>query len=151
MKKAAFMLSVLVLGAVVAFAGTISVPQYNDEGADTNLDLRPPTFSATFIALKNNTAVTQTYTILYYTTAGDNNTPGVNTFTIGPNSSRGWRPANTTDPNQGPGITVPSALSTVAGSATILYTDTIDPSGRVLILGSVTSNSSYAYALYPAQ
>jgi len=152
MKKVTIMFSVLALGAVAALAGTISVPQYNDGGGDTNSAFFPPTLSATFINLKNNTSVTQTYTILYYTLDGFDRTPAANTFSIDANSSVGWRPFNATDANQGPsGILIPSKVGPEgAGSATILYTDTVDPSGRVLI-NAAGSQSSYAYALFPAQ
>lgn len=152
MKKVAFMFSILALGAVVALAGTISVPQFNDGGGNTNSSFFPTTLSATFINLKNNTSTAQTYTILYYSLDGVNRTPAVNTFSIAANASVGWRPFNATDPNQGPsGILIPSKVGPEgAGSATILYTDTVDPSGRVLVnvAGSV---SSYGYALFPAQ
>lgn len=153
MKKVAFAFSIAVLGAVTAIAGTISVPQFNDGGAGTDSAFFPPSLSATFIALKNNTPVPQTYTILYYGLDGTDWTPTANTFTINGNSSVGWRPVNSTDPNQGPdGLLIPSAAPGApgAGSATILYTDSVDPSGRVFVNAAARS-SSYAFALFPAQ
>ncbi|GMV91114.1 MAG: hypothetical protein AMXMBFR82_08920 [Candidatus Hydrogenedentota bacterium] len=149
MKKATFVFSILVLGAVTAFAGTISVPSFNDGGGDTDANLFPPSDSATFITLKNNTSVTQTYTILYYRLTGADITPTENTFTIGGNAARGWRPVSTTDPNEGAGGAIPNTTGNFAASATILYTDSVDPSGRVAIFSS--TGSSYAFALFPAQ
>ncbi len=151
MKKTAIICSVVMLGALTALAGTISVPQFNDGGGDTDSGFFPPSNSATFITLHNNTAVAQEYTILYYSGTGANRTPAVNTFSIGGNASIGWRPVSTTDANEGAGAAVPNATGAGGnGSATILYADTIDPSGRVFV-NVAASLSSYAFALFPAQ
>lgn len=148
MKKAAFVFSILALGVVTAFAGTISVPSFNDGGDNTDANLFPNVDSATFITLKNNTTATQTYTILYYRLTGVSITPANNTFTIGANAARGWRPVSSTDPNEGAGGAIPNTTGNFAASATILYTDSVDPSGRVVVFSS--TGSSYAFALFPA-
>ncbi len=147
MKKVAFVFSVLVLGAATALAGTISIPSFNDGGDQTDGNLFPTVDSATFITLKNNTTVTQTYTILYYRLTGADITPADNTFTIAGNAARGWRPV-ATDTNEGAGSAIPNTVGNFAASATILYTDSVDPSGRVVIFSN--TGSSYAFALFPA-
>ena len=162
MKKAAMIALMVMFVAVSATAGTIGVPHFNDEAVATGADLFPTaTGKATFLALKNNTASTQEYTILYYGLTGGNRTPSPNTFSIGANSTRGWRPIQS-DPNEGtvgqatPDMTAPQVGdlgSPTAGNATILYTGTsADVSGRVLgfITGTTAAtNSAYAYALVP--
>lgn len=151
MRRFTVMLTAVVLGTVVAFAGVISVPQFNDGGGNTNSNFFPASASATFIALKNNTSTTQTYTVLYYSLTGGNRTPAVNTFTIAGNASVGWRPV-ADDPNEGAlGQAVPNATGAGgSGSATILYSDSVDPSGRVFVNAGATL-SSYGFALFPAQ
>jgi hypothetical protein len=149
MKKVAIMFSILVLGAVAAYAGTISVPVYVDFGGDSDGNLIPPNGSATWIGLKNNTAQAQEYTVLYHNLSGTSVTPAANTFSVGPNQSIGWRPVSSTDPNEVAGASVPNATSTATGSATILYTDAIDPSGRVF--GINASGYAYSFAMFPAQ
>lgn len=149
MKKLALITSVVMLGAMTALAGTISVPAFNDGGDNTNAQLFPSNgLQATFIALKNNEATTNTYTVLYFFNTGVDRTPAANTFTIAGNAARGWRPV-ADDPNEGVGQAIPNATGTAgAGSATILYSELTPPSGRVLInVGTV--NSSYSFALVP--
>jgi len=149
MKKVAILFSILVLGAVTAFAGTISVPSFNDGGNDTDANLFPTNDSATFITLKNNTNTTQIYTVLYFRLTGVDITPVERTFSIGANAARGWRPVSSTDPNEGLGAGIPNATVNAAASATILYTDATDPSGRVVVFSS--AGTSYGFALFPAQ
>lgn len=151
MKKVAIICSVVMLGALTALAGTISVPQFNDGGGDTtDAAFFPPSNSATFISLHNNTSVAQEYTIVYFSGTGAPRTPANNTFSIAGNASLGWRPV-ATDTNEGAGNGVPNASGAGGnGSATILYTDTIDPSGRVFVTVAL-SQSSYGFALFPAQ
>ena len=151
MRKFTVLFTAVVLGTVAAFAGVISVPQFSDGGGSTNSSFFPTANSATFIAMKNNTSTTQTYTVLYYSLVGVNRTPTANTFTIAGNASVSWRPV-ADDPNEGVlGQAVPNATGTGgSGSATILYSDSTDPSGRVLVNAGATL-SSYGYALFPAQ
>ena len=161
MKKAAMFALMVMFVAVTATAGTIGVPQFNDEAVATGADLFPTaTGKATFIALKNNTATDAEYTILYFGLTGGNRTPGANTFSIAGNAARGWRPIQT-DPNEGAGQLIPNATapgggdlaSPTAGTATILYTGgSSDVSGRVLgfITGTTAAtNAAYAFALVP--
>jgi hypothetical protein len=152
MKKAVIMFSILVLGAVAAYAGTISIPVYVDFGGDSDGNLIPPNGSATWIALKNNTASAQEYTVLYHTLAGVDVSPvsaAARTFSVGANASIGWRPVSSTDPNEVAGASVPNATSSATGSATILYVDATDPSGRVF--GINASGYAYSFAMFPAQ
>jgi hypothetical protein len=150
MKKVAIMFSILVLGAVAAYAGTISVPVYVDFGGDSDGNLIPPNGTVTWIALTNNTASDQTYTVLYHELDGDDVSPPTlaeRTFSIKANASIGWRPVSSTDANEVAGQAVPNATSSASGSATILYTDAIDPSGRVL--GINAAGYGYAFAIVP--
>lgn len=148
MKKLALFASVLMLGVLTAGAGTLGVAQFNDGGGQTNTELFPPTLQASWIALKNNTGSTATYTILYYGLDGSNRTPAANTFTVAANSTVGWRPV-ATDTNEIPGIPNATAGSG-AGSASILYSGTsTDVSGRVAVFVGGTNPNTYAFALIP--
>ena len=152
MKKLALFASVLMLGVLTASAGTLGVASFSDGGGNVDSQLFPPTLAATFLALKNNEATTNTYTVLYFDLLGNSRTPAANTFTIAGNAARGWRPV-ATDPNEGAGSLIPSATagSPGAGSASILYSDAIAPSGavRIFVGGAAGANSSYAWSMIP--
>ena len=156
MKKLALFASVVMLGALAASAGTIGVPQFNDGTAAVGGDLFPTSDGqAAFIALKNNDAVAHEYTILYYGMSGETRFASPNTFSIAANAARGWRPIANDAAAEGLGVTIPNQGTAVTGSpvvgnATILYTDTLDPSGRVLqTVTAGTAKTSYAYSLVP--
>ena len=149
MKKLALIASVVMLGVLTAGAGTIGVAQFNDGGGTTDTQFFPASLQASFITLKNNDGVTNTYTIAYYTLTGTSRGPsGANTFTIGGNSARTWRPVQT-DPNEGAGSLIPGATGTGgAGTASIAYSDTNPPSGMVRIFVG-GAQSAYAWTLLP--
>ncbi|HRI86906.1 MAG TPA: hypothetical protein PLJ47_14845 [Candidatus Hydrogenedentes bacterium] len=148
MKKLAMFAAVVMFGVVAASAGTLGVASFSDGGGATGTNLFPTSLAATFLALKNNQSTTSTYTVLYFGLDGTNRTPAANTFTVAGNAARGWRPV-ATDPNEGVGSTVPNATGTAgAGTASILYTDAVAPSGAVRIfVGGV--NSAYAFSMIP--
>lgn len=150
MKKLALFASVLMLGVLTASAGTLGVASFSDGGGQTNSQLFPPTLAATFLALKNNEATANEYTILYFGLDGSNRTPVANTFSIGGNAAVGWRPV-ATDTNEVAGI--PNATAGPGGAtASILYTDAIAPSGAVRVFvgpGTGSNNSSYAFTMLP--
>ena len=150
MKKLALFASVLMLGALTAAAGTLGVAQFNDIAPSCDPTTLLPTTAqnATFLTLKNNTGTTQTYTILYYALIGTDRTPAANTFTIGANAARGWRPVQT-DASEGAGSAIPNATgSGGAGTASIVFSDAVTPSGRVLTtVGSV--GLAYAWSMIP--
>lgn len=151
MKKLALFASVLMLGVLTASAGTLGVASFSDGGGNVDSQLFPPSLAATFLALKNNQATTSTYTVLYFGLDGSNRTPTNNTFSIAGNAARGWRPV-ATDPNEGAGSLVPNATAgSGAGTASILYTDAVAPSGavRVFVGGAAGANSSYAWSMIP--
>ncbi len=94
MKKFALIAAVLMVGVLAASAGTLGVAQFNDPNNVTDPATLLPTTAgnASFITLKNNDGVTNTYTVLYFTLQGVSRTPAANTFTIAANASRVWRP-----------------------------------------------------------
>ena len=145
MKKLALFVSVVMLGALAASAGTLGIAQFNDGGGQTDSLLFPTTLQASWISLKNNDATTTTFTVLYYGLDGTNRTPAANTFTIAGNAAVGWRPV-ATDTNEIAGI--PNATAGAgSGTASILYTGA-DPSCRVAVfVGGV--NSTYAFTAIP--
>ena len=152
MKKLALFASVLMLGVLTASAGTLGIASFSDGGGATDAQLFPSSLAATFLALKNNEATTNVYTILYFGLDGSNRTPVANTFSIAANAARGWRPVNSTDTNQGVGISLPHATGAAgSGTASILYTDAVAPSGavRVFVGGAAGANSSYAFSMIP--
>jgi hypothetical protein len=149
MKKLALFASVLMLGVLAASAGTLGVAQFNDiPGVADVVTLIQPVGNATFLTVKNNTGSTATYTVLYYSLLGVDRTPGANTFTVAGNAARGWRPVQT-DASEGAGSTIPNATGTAgAGTASIIYTDSPPPSGRVLTTVGV-AQLAYAWSMIP--
>ncbi|MCC6796069.1 MAG: hypothetical protein IT366_13200 [Candidatus Hydrogenedentes bacterium] len=151
MKKLALFASVLMLGVLTASAGTLGVASFSDGGGNVDSQLFPPSLAATFLALKNNEATANEYTVLYFGLDGSNRTPVANTFSIAGNAARGWRPVQT-DPNEGVGSLIPNATGTAgAGTASILYSDAVAPSGavRIFVGGAAGANSSYAWSMIP--
>ncbi|MBM3289926.1 MAG: hypothetical protein FJY92_07220, partial [Candidatus Hydrogenedentes bacterium] len=110
MKKLALFALVAMVGVVSAGAGTLGVAQFNDAAVTCDTATLIPTTAgnATFLTLKNNTGSDQTYTVLYFALTGANRTPAANTFTIGANAARGWRPVQT-DASEGAGSSIPNA------------------------------------------
>lgn len=157
MKKIALFALVAMMGVLSATAGTLGVAQFNDRAATCDaLTLIPTTNEfATFLTLKNNTGATVTYTIQYFTLTGTSRGPtGPNTFAIGPNAARVWRPVQTdTSGAEGPGTAIPNADgSGGAGTASILYpgSNPQDVSGRALTTARTADGPiSYAWSLIP--
>ncbi|MDZ4860095.1 MAG: hypothetical protein SGI88_14045 [Candidatus Hydrogenedentes bacterium] len=152
MKKLALFASVIMFGALAASAGTMGVAAFSDGAGGTNSQLFPTTgqFAATFLTLHNNTNATNVYTILYFANDGTAR-GGAQTFAIPANAARGWRPV-ATDANEGVGSSIPNASGAAgAGSATILFTDAVPPSGavRVFVGGAAGSNAAYGFAMVP--
>ncbi len=128
--------------SVVAMAGTLAVPFFADQGSEDPATLRPASSNAfrSYIGIKNTTAEVLTVSIQYWTAAGVDTTPDVNTFTLGAQQGIGFRPAaqvaafeDTRVPacdSSVEGYKVGSALMTFVGSRGDLI-------GRVLTLDAV--------------
>jgi len=155
MKKIALFAMVAMMGVLSAGAGTLGIAQFNDRAPTCDaLTLIPTTNEfASFITLKNNTGSTNEYTILYFSMLGVSRTPTANTFTVAGNAARVWRPVqNDTGGSEGAGTAIPNATgSQGAGSASILFSDAVNPSGRVLTTArTVDGPLSYAWTAIAA-
>lgn len=149
MKKLAIIASVLVLGATVAMASSLSIPFFRDTG--TNLSGGVPTSGfAGFIGIRNNTTRDIVVQVVYNALVNNafvNSAPA--TFLLQANASVSWRPV-ANDPAEGAGQSVPNmTLGSTAGAATLSWTggSATDIQGRYVEIGG--GGFSFAYLLPP--
>ncbi|MBX7256844.1 MAG: hypothetical protein K1Y02_10810 [Candidatus Hydrogenedentes bacterium] len=137
---------VLAFGAVAAFAGTISIPQFNDRGGQTSPStLFSADYQATWITVTNVTDTDKVITINYYLLNG---TPdGTSTWLMGAKKAVSWRPV-AVDTNEADAIPSPST-SIGPGWCQILYPGTAaDVCGRVF-QNSAATQTSFGFTLMP--
>ena len=171
MKKLGFFAVMLMVGASVAFASSISVPWYIDNAANGTAMDPDPGKTASLIYLKNNASEATTCWISYNSQDGtwlgpDPNAGDVTTFVIAPNATMLFRPVAVNDSdfaNGGQegattGALVPDRPRTVDtkfnGSITIRFMG-----GATAVQGELTANfkpssagaqlTTYAYLLPP--
>ena len=89
--------------ASVAFASTLAVPFFLDNGAGTPLS----SGNAGFIGIVNNTGENIAMSVYYRDSDLINRTPAMNSFTLGANAQMAWRPAIADAGSEGPGVGVP--------------------------------------------
>ena len=171
MKKLGFVAVMLMVGASVAFASSISVPWYIDNAPNGTAMDPPPALTAALIYLKNNSSETTTCWISYNAQDGswlgpDPNKGEQTTFVIAPEATMLFRPvavndsdlANGGQEGETTGALVPDRPRTVEtkknGSITIRF-----EGGPATIQGEITQQFkpasagaqlvTYAYLLPP--
>jgi len=133
-KLSVFAMATMLVGSV-AFAATVQVPWFNDNGGDVIAGSggvpSGSTGAASWIRIKNNHTASVTCTITYYDRDGVMIVPTPNTFGLTAGQVQAWRPGRL-DPAEGQGALVPNSTAT-NGSAVI----TSDGPANTL-MGSVT-------------
>ena len=125
-RKVGTLTLVAFLGAGAAFAGSLFVPWFLDNGSTGTLGIPtvPGTASA-FITITNTTASPITCTIFYHLPTGEDVTPASNTFTLQAYSAVSFRPAvddSGAGGTEGPAsILVPNMASGNKGSARMTW------------------------------
>lgn len=151
MKKLGVLGGVLLLGATVAFAGTIQVPFYLDNGDNLSMStVFPTTGVATFICLKNpSTDDDVILTVRYFDNDGTERTPTANTYKILAGCAVSWRPV-ADDPTEDVGRNVPNKDGgNTNGTAVIEYDSALLMLGRVVALNGATGiKDSYGYTIF---
>lgn len=150
MKKLVAFAAIAMLGTSAAFAGSLAVPFFLDDGnAPLNGSPFPNTGSATFIALKNNTAQNITVSINYFNSQGVSATPTNNSFILKAGTVLSFRPV--ANDSTAEATVVPNMTSGTSGSATITWTtvnNANDIQGRLV---EYLTGRSHAYLLPPGQ
>ncbi|HIJ74287.1 MAG TPA: hypothetical protein HPP83_09320 [Candidatus Hydrogenedentes bacterium] len=126
MKRVVILTVITFLGAGAAFAGSLFVPWFLDNGSTGTSGT--PTAAGTscaFITITNTTGSAITCTVTYRTPTGVDATPVANTFSLPMYQAVSWRPAvNDTGPggSEGPaGGAIPDMTSGDKGSARISW------------------------------
>ena len=142
----------LMLGAGLAYAGSMAVPWFVDSAPGT--DGNPPVGNgvAGSIYLNNTSSEVLEVTIEYFTAVGDSIGPATfNTFMISPNASLGFRPVSVTGgesveaakiPNR-PMSTVPPNDNKKNGSCTFTWAE---PAGGGGLVGAYFMNQISTHA-----
>lgn len=154
MKKLVILGAVAVVAVGAAFAASINVPFFLDNGGT---GFPPASGVAAFIGLHNNTGSPIVCEVTYISDLGVDLTPDANTFTLGANASVSWRPAANDPGVEGGGAAVPNLKVVndgggnpiVAGSATISWagTGTNDIQGRIANYSASGFANSDSYLL----
>ena len=147
MKKFAILTAVVMLGATTAFAGTIVVPFFLDNGTADSVYGMPTSGAASWICVKNPSMSSSiTITIDYYDNDGTPRGLG-NTYSIPAGAAVSWRPI-ADDPQEGVGSTVPNKNGgSPGGTATITYPGTEPMYGRMAVFTG-TTDATYGFMLY---
>jgi hypothetical protein len=151
-KKIALLAGVIVLGAGVAFASSLSVPFFLDRAP--NDGAFPPTArEASFVALHNNLSVDLEVEVDYYDAGQDGTveqqTPDNPTFLLPGNSTYSFRPVGndpTTEVNASVVPNMPGGEK--AGSVIVTWVGgPADIQGRLVQVG--TTGNAFSYLLPP--
>ncbi len=136
MKKLSVVAMAAMLCAGGAFAVSITVPFFSDDGAADGV-FAPENNFKTYIGLLNVSEETREFAVTYFdVNAGQDVTPAENTFSLGPQESIGWRPSTVDAAVEGAGADMPKMTSGIAGSATIYWDGNVgDAVGRIIQIG----------------
>jgi len=141
-----------VLGVSAAFAGSLFVPWFLDDGSTGTQGI--PTAAGTscaFITITNTTGAPVSCSVFYRTPDGSDVTPASNTFTLNAYSAVSWRPAvedSGAGGSEGPAsVLVPNMASGDKGSARIVWAGGTakDVQGRVAQI--LVNGNALAYLL----
>ncbi|MCP4639830.1 MAG: hypothetical protein GY851_05330 [bacterium] len=130
MKKLAIIAGMAVCIAGLAFAGTLPIPFFLDNGGLAGGGGVPSSGTAAYVRVLNMSASPVVCTLSYKDTAGTA-AGGPATFTLNAGQVKAWRPA-ADDPVEGDGQAIINS-SSVVGSATVTYV------GDGALAGSVTT------------
>ncbi|MEK7793999.1 MAG: hypothetical protein AAB353_05700 [Candidatus Hydrogenedentota bacterium] len=149
MKKTVLFVGVMVLGAGIALASSLTVPFFLDR-APSDGSFPPSSLEASYIALHNNTASSIVVTVDYYDAGQngtvDHQTPVPNTFLLPANATYGFRPVGNDPTTEVNGVIIPNMPGgEQAGTATLTWASTnpADIQGRLLQIGPGTTASMY--------
>ena len=152
MKICAAMIGILAVMSSAAFAHTLHVPFFKDDG-DALEGTRPVEGSAGFIAVSNTTNAPITMYVVYeqMDLNGDVVVQEAGKYLLGPGQGISWRPVKES-PEEGPGVAVPDMILgfSDSGAARIIWLDAEGGAGALRgRYTEYTDQNAFAHVLLP--
>jgi hypothetical protein len=147
MKKIAFLAAIMVVGAGVAFASSLTVPFFNDTSTDNASGI------AGRIGIKETSGSDRTISVVYSALSGSNVVDQPETFFLGAYQQIRWNPVQSNSKTEGPASAaakVPNmTIGGTVGSAVISSAGTISGAYGETVYAASPSRSDSAYVLLP--